>query len=278
MFSSIGFKQGLILVALTLFIVVSAIATLNMSREQSNDALYIGAANRLSTTILEIQNHTTALIQALESESSRVVLSGKTYEAIKRFERDLTIVSESDEHYESLSYLLEHWQSIAEKTGYLLSDDVDVMSDEFYSITSGYAGIWPPVSSSARMLARAFEKKSKARVDRLISIQLLVLVAGLLVTGTATILTRRWILSPLRDMSGILRGMTENSDLSFTIGCKRNDEIGQVASSIGHLLEAFKRDLSKGVRANSGGRESFARGIRHHRRCHPYHRSERQDL
>ncbi|CDZ92932.1 MULTISPECIES: methyl-accepting chemotaxis protein [Pseudomonadaceae] len=71
-------------------------------------------------------------------------------------------------------------------------------------------------------------------------IQLLLLLAGLLVTG---FIVRRVIISRINDMRHTMEAMTENEDLSRTVTIHAQDEIGAMGHAFNRMIGKFRHSL-----------------------------------
>lgn len=71
-------------------------------------------------------------------------------------------------------------------------------------------------------------------------IQLLLLLAGLLVTG---FIVRRVIISRINDMRHTMEAMTENEDLSRTVAIHAQDEVGAMGHAFNRMIGKFRHSL-----------------------------------
>jgi methyl-accepting chemotaxis protein len=247
MFTSIRARLILLFGVLTLFILISTASTYWVAHSQKNDAALIGAANRLQTTILSIQNGTGLLIRAIESELSTDKLGQDLLSLIDNYQTDMALLESESPNSPDIESMVNQWKAIISQLDVLLADNVDVASDEFYNITSEINQVWQPLEEKATVLSALYEQSATQKVNKLASMQGLLAAAGLFVAGLAIFLSHHWITSPLRKLSDHLHSIESNSDLSLHVEHSGKDEIGHASANINRLLAKFRRHLIEGM-------------------------------
>ena len=245
--TSIRAKLSLLFGLLILFILISTASTFWMSSAQTSDAALIGTANRLQTIGLNIQNTSRSLIGALESESSTEELKQGLIRLIQSYQEGMDRIADTGQDNPDVLALANHWQIVKTQLSILLADNIDAFSDEFYDVTSEIGQIWPPLGEKAEVLSSLYEQSASNKVDRLVGMQGVLTVAGLIVAALAIYLSHSWITLPLKKLSNRLHQMESNSDLSLQVEQHTQDEIGLASSNINGLLIKFRNHLSRGM-------------------------------
>ena len=79
-----------------------------------------------------------------------------------------------------------------------------------------------------------------ADIDNMVAWMIAVIIIVTVVTGVAIIYSRRYIVSPILSLSSQLDKIIESRDLTKNVEVQSNDEVGIAATSINHLLQAFR--------------------------------------
>jgi methyl-accepting chemotaxis protein len=241
------------------FMLIAVLATLTIVQSQTSDATTIGIAARQQTLILTIQNQTNALILALESESStkqrveelthsvqlfghslQALLHGGTAEDIDG--QLIELPATSPAIAEKLLTTQQHWQPTEKALQYLISADLNVVSDDYYDALDILQNNWAAIFENSRQVAVVLEKLSNQKVYTL----KVILLSTLALTVIASLLTlwlgKRTLIRPMSMMIHAMQGISQAEQVDF----KRRlpdfgvDEVGDVARLVNDICEKLQ--------------------------------------
>ncbi len=266
---SIQSKLFLIVIGFVFFLAISVAATLYMVKQQDKDASLINTAGRQHILLIQLENDSRILLNALESESSTKTIQKRLKQRMVLFSSSLSALQHGGQTFDNQGQALilpaptkpdisQHFQKIQKQwlpiqtaLNIMMEPGIDLVSDRFYDATFSLEGIWQPLYVDIDQGVQLLTQAAEAKVSYLQTVLLSILCAGIFLALLSLYFGRMILIKPLQHLYLAVENLRSgDGDLSQRLPSRGDDEINSVTASFNGFLDKLHHVLAQVEKAS----------------------------